>query len=139
MTNLQRILVALTAVICVTLAMSSCNPKQEPNPDPDTVGTTPQPFQSILELDDNGELTSIPFPCVDWLGGEKAVQAFEHSKGATFEGSVDKSGKKVLRYKTGDPKEEQPTRIYHRPQEVSPRDLFHANFSQASCRRRQDQ
>lgn len=121
MKNLQRILAALTAVICVTLAMSSCNPKQEPNPGPDTTGvdTTgtkpnpgPQPFQSILELDDNGKLTAIPFPCVDWLGGEKAVQAFEHSKGATFEGSVDKNGKKVLRYKTGDPKGQQPTRMY---------------------------
>lgn len=121
MKNLQRILAALTAVICMTLAMSSCNPKQEPNPGPDTTGvdTTgtkpnpgPQPFQSILELDDNGKLTAIPFPCVDWLGGEKAVQAFEHSKGATFEGSVDKSGKKILRYKTGDPKGQQPTRMY---------------------------
>lgn len=121
MKNLQRILAALTAVICMTLAMSSCNPKQEPNPGPDTTGvdTTgtkpnpgPQPFQSILELDDNGKLTAIPFPCVDWLGGEKAVQAFEHSKGATFEGSVDKNGKKVLRYKTGDPKGQQPTRMY---------------------------
>ena len=121
MKNLQRILAALTAVICVTLAMSSCNPKQEPNPGPDTTGvdTTgtkpnpgPQPFQSILELDDNGKLTAIPFPCVNWLGGEKAVQAFEHSKGATFEGSVDKNGKKVLRYKTGDPKGQQPTRMY---------------------------
>ena len=121
MKNLQRILAALTAVICMTLAMSSCNPKQEPNPGPDTTGvdTTgtkpnpgPQPFQSILELDDNGKLTAIPFPCVDWLGGEKAVQAFEHSKGATFEGSIDKSGFKVLRYKTGDPKGQQPTRMY---------------------------
>lgn len=112
MTNLQRILAALTAIVCITLAMSSCKPKQEPNPHPDTVGTTPQSFQSILELDDNGELTAIPFPCVDWLGGEKAVQAFEHSKGATFEGSVDKTGKKVLRYKTGDPKGQQPTRMY---------------------------
>ena len=82
----------------------------------DTTGTKPnpgpQPFQSILELDDNGKLTAIPFPCVDWLGGEKAVQAFEHSKGATFEGSIDKSGFKVLRYKTGDPKGQQPTRMY---------------------------
>lgn len=121
MKNLQRILAALTAVICMTLAMSSCNPKQEPNPGPDTTGvdTTgtkpnpgPQPFQSILELDDNGKLTAIPFPCVDWLGGEKAVQAFEQSKGATFEGSIDKSGFKVLRYKTGDPKGQQPTRMY---------------------------
>lgn len=121
MKNLQRLLAALTAVICMTLAMSSCNPKQEPNPGPDTTGvdTTgtkpnpgPQPFQSILELDDNGKLTAIPFPCVDWLGGEKAVQAFEHSKGATFEGSIDKSGFKVLRYKTGDPKGQQPTRMY---------------------------
>ena len=121
MKNLQRLIVALTAIVCVTLAMSSCEPKQEPNPGPDTTGvdTTgtkpnpgPQPFQSILELDDNGELTAIPFPCVDWLGGEKAVQAFEQSKGATFEGSVDKTGKKVLRYKTGDPKGQQPTRMY---------------------------
>ena len=107
MKNLQRLIVALTAIVCVTLAMSSCEPKQEPNPGPDTTGvdTTgtkpnpgPQPFQSILELDDNGELTAIPFPCVDWLGGEKAVQAFEQSKGATFEGSVDNNGMKVLRY-----------------------------------------
>lgn len=112
MTNLQRILAALTAIVCITLAMSSCKPKQEPNPHPDTVGTTPQSFQSILELDDNGELTAIPFPCVDWLGGEKAVQAFEHSKGATFEGTIDKNGKKILRYKTGDPKGQQPTRMY---------------------------
>ena len=121
MKNLQRLIVALTAIVCVTLAMSSCEPKQEPNPGPDTTGvdTTgtkpnpgPQPFQSILELDDNGELTAIPFPCVDWLGGEKAVQAFEQSKGATFEGSVDKNGKKILRYKTGDPKGQQPTRMY---------------------------
>ena len=121
MKNLQRLIVALTAIVCVTLAMSSCDPKQEPNPGPDTTGvdTTgtkpnpgPQPFQSILELDDNGELTAIPFPCVDWLGGEKAVQAFEQSKGATFEGSVDKNGKKILRYKTGDPKGQQPTRMY---------------------------
>ena len=121
MKNLQRLIVVLTAIVCVTLAMSSCEPKQEPNPGPDTTGvdTTgtkpnpgPQPFQSILELDDNGELTAIPFPCVDWLGGEKAVQAFEDSKGATFEGSVDKNGKKILRYKTGDPKGQQPTRMY---------------------------
>jgi len=116
MTNLQRLLVALTAVLCVTLATSSCHPNQEPSQNPDTTGNTPnpdpQPFQSILELDDNGELTAIPFPCVDWLGGEKAVQAFEQSKGATFEGSVDNKGMKVLRYKTGDPKEQQPTRLY---------------------------
>lgn len=116
MTNLQRLLVALTAVLCVTLATSSCHPNQEPSQNPDTTGNTPnpdpQPFQSILELDDNGELTAIPFPCVDWLGGEKAVQAFEQSKGATFEGSVDNNGMKVLRYKTGDPKEQQPTRLY---------------------------
>ncbi|WP_297116266.1 hypothetical protein [uncultured Porphyromonas sp.] len=116
MTNLQRLLVALTAVLCVTLATSSCHPNQEPSQNPDTTGNTPspdpQPFQSILELDDNGELTAIPFPCVDWLGGEKAVQAFEQSKGATFEGSVDNKGMKVLRYKTGDPKEQQPTRMY---------------------------
>ena len=116
MTNLQRLLVALTAVLCVTLATSSCHPNQEPSQNPDTTGNTPnpdpQPFQSILELDDNGELTAIPFPCVDWLGGEKAVQAFEQSKGATFEGSVDNNGKKVLRYKTGDPKGQQPSRLY---------------------------
>lgn len=121
MKNLQRLIVALTAIICVTLAMSSCDPKQEPNPGPDTTGvdTTgtkpnpgPQPFQSILELDDNGELTAIPFPCVDWLGGEKAVQAFEQSKGATLDGTIDKNGKKILRYKTGDPKGQQPTRMY---------------------------
>ena len=116
MTNLQRLLVALTAVLCVTLTTSSCHPNQEPSPNPDTTGNTPnpdpQPFQSILELDDKGELTAIPFPCVDWLGGEKAVQAFEQSKGATFEGSVDNNGKKVLRYKTGDPKGQQPSRLY---------------------------
>ena len=121
MKNLQRLIVALTAIVCVTLAMSSCDPKQEPNPGPDTTGvdTTgtkpnpgPQPFQSILELDNNGELTAIPFPCVDWLGGEKAVQAFEHSKGATLDKTIDKNGKKVLRYKTGDPKGQQPTRLY---------------------------
>ena len=116
MTNLQRLLVALTAVLCVTLATSSCHPNQEPSQNPDTTGNTPnpdpQPFQSILELDDKGELTAIPFPCVDWLGGEKAVQAFEQSKGATFEGSVDNNGKKVLRYKTGDPKGQQPSRLY---------------------------
>ena len=116
MTNLQRLLVALTAVLCMTLTTSSCHPNQEPSPNPDTTGNTPnpdpQPFQSILELDDKGELTAIPFPCVDWLGGEKAVQAFEQSKGATFEGSVDNNGMKVLRYKTGDPKEQQPTRMY---------------------------
>ncbi|MFR6435954.1 hypothetical protein [Porphyromonas sp.] len=121
MTNLQRLLATLTAIVCVTLAMSSCDPKQEPNPGPDTIGTDttginpnpdPQPFQSILELDDNGELTAIPFPCVDWLGGEKAVQAFEQSKGATFEGSVDNKGKKILRYKTNDPKGQQPSRLY---------------------------
>lgn len=108
--------------------MSSCGPKQEPNPDPDTIGTDttginpnpdPQPFQSILELDDNGELTAIPFPCVDWLGGEKAVQAFEQSKGATFEGSVDNKGKKILRYKTNDPKGQQPSRLYV----INPRSL----------------
>ncbi len=116
MTNLQRLLVALTAVLCMTLTTSSCHPNQEPSPNPDTTGNTPnpdpQPFQSILELDDKGELTAIPFPCVDWLGGEKAVQAFEQSKGATFEGSVDNNGKKVLRYKTGDPKGQQPSRLY---------------------------
>lgn len=121
MTNLQRLLATLTAIFCVTLAMSSCDPKQEPNPGPDTTGvdTTgvtpqpdPQPFESILELDANGELTAIPFPCVDWLGGEKAVQAFEQSKGATFEGSVDNKGKKILRYKTNDPKGQQPSRLY---------------------------
>ena len=121
MTNLQRLLATLTAIVCVTLAMSSCDPKQEPNAGPDTRGTDttginpnpdPQPFQSILELDDNGELTAIPFPCVDWLGGEKAVQAFEQSKGATFEGSVDNKGKKILRYKTNDPKGQQPIRLY---------------------------
>ena len=121
MTNLQRLLATLTAIVCVTLAMSSCDPKQEPNPGPDTTGvdTTgvtpqpdPQPFESILELDANGELTAIPFPCVDWLGGEKAVQAFEQSKGATFEGSVDNKGKKILRYKTNDPKGQQPSRLY---------------------------
>ena len=50
--------------------------------------------------------------CVDWLGGEKAVQAFEQSKGATFEGSVDNKGKKILRYKTNDPKGQQPSRMY---------------------------
>lgn len=121
MKNLQRLIVALTAIVCVTLAMSSCDPKQEPNPGPDTTGvdTTgtkpnpePQPFQSILELDNNGELTAIPFPCVDWLGGEKAVQAFEHSKGATLDKTIDKSGKKILSYKTGDPKGQQPIRLY---------------------------
>lgn len=116
MTNLQRFLATLTAILCVTLAMSSCDPKQEPNPGVDTTGVTPQPdpqpFQSILELDANGELTAIPFPCVDWLGGEKAVQAFEQSKGATLDGTIDKNGKKVLRYKTGDPKGQQPIRLY---------------------------
>ena len=116
MTNLQRLLATLTAILCVTLAMSSCDPKQEPNPGVDTTGVTPQPdpqpFQSILELDANGELTAIPFPCVDWLGGEKAVQAFEQSKGATLDGTIDKNGKKVLRYKTGDPKGQQPIRLY---------------------------
>ncbi len=116
MTNLQRFLATLTAILCVTLAMSSCAPKQEPNPGVDTTGVTPQPdpqpFQSILELDANGELTAIPFPCVDWLGGEKAVQAFEQSKGATLDGTIDKNGKKVLRYKTGDPKGQQPIRLY---------------------------
>ena len=126
MTNLQRLLAALTAILCVTITTSSCQPNQEPNPGPDTIGTDtidtdtigvtpqpePQPFQSILELDDNGELTAIPFPCVDWLGGEKAVQAFEQSKGATLDGTVDKNGKKVLRYKTGDPKGQQPIRLY---------------------------
>ena len=121
MKNLQYLIAALTAIACVTLAMSSCDPKQEPTPGPDTTGvdTTgntpnpdPQPFQSILELDANGELTAIPFPCVDWLGGEKAVQAFEHSKGATLDKTIDKNGKKVLSYKTGDPKGQQPIRLY---------------------------
>ncbi len=121
MTNLQRLLATLTAILCVILATSSCHPNQAPNPGSDTTGvdTTgvtpqpdPQPFQSILELDANGELTAIPFPCVDWLGGEKAVQAFEQSKGATLDGTIDKNGKKVLRYKTGDPKGQQPIRLY---------------------------
>ncbi len=121
MKNLRYLIAALTAIVCVTLAMSSCDPKQEPTPGPDTTGvdTTgntpnpdPQPFQSILELDANGELTAIPFPCVDWLGGEKAVQAFEHSKGATLDKTIDKNGKKVLSYKTGDPKGQQPIRLY---------------------------
>ena len=121
MKNLRYLIAALTAIVCVTLAMSSCDPKQEPTPGPDTTGvdTTgntpnpdPQPFQSILELDANGELTAIPFPCVDWLGGEKAVQAFEHSKGATLDKTIDKNGKKVLSYKTSDPKGQQPIRLY---------------------------
>lgn len=126
MTSLQRLLATLTAILCVILATSSCDPKQEPNPGPDTTGvdttgvdTTgvtpqpdPQPFQSILELDANGELTAIPFPCVDWLGGEKAVQAFEQSKGATLDGSMDQKGKKILRYQTNDPKGQQPSRMY---------------------------
>ena len=121
MKNLQYLIAALTAIVCVTFAMSSCDPKQEPNPGPDTTGvdTTgntpnpdPQPFQSILELDESGELTAIPFPCVDWLGGEKAVQAFEHSKGATLDKTIDKNGKKILSYKTGDPKGQQPIRLY---------------------------
>ena len=121
MTNLQRLLATLTAILCVILATSSCHPNQAPNPGSDTTGVdttgvtpqpAPQPFQSILELDANGELTAIPFPCVDWLGGEKAVQAFEQSKGATLDGSIDKNGKKVLRYKTGDPKGQQPIRLY---------------------------
>ena len=121
MKNLQYLIAALTAIVCVTLAMSSCDPKQEPTPGPDTTGvdTTgntpnpdPQPFQSILELDANGKLAAIPFPCVDWLGGEKAVQAFEQSKGATLDGTIDKNGKKVLRYKTNDPKGQQPSRMY---------------------------
>ena len=121
MKNLRYLIAALAAIACVTLAMSSCDPKQEPTPGPDTTGvdTTgntpnpdPQPFQSILELDANGELTAIPFPCVDWLGGEKAVQAFEHSKGATLDKTIDKNGKKVLSYKTGDPKGQQPIRLY---------------------------
>ena len=121
MKNLRYLIAALTAIVCVTLAMSSCDPKQEPTPGPDTTGvdTTgntpnpdPQPFQSILELDANGKLAAIPFPCVDWLGGEKAVQAFEQSKGATLDGTIDKNGKKVLRYKTGDPKGQQPIRLY---------------------------
>lgn len=121
MTNLQRLLATLTAILCVILATSSCHPNQAPNPGSDTTGvdTTgvtpqpdPQPFQSILELDANGELTAIPFPCVDWLGGEKAVQAFEQSKGATLDGTIDKNGKKVLRYKTDDPKGQQPIRLY---------------------------
>ena len=121
MKNLRYLIAALTAIVCVTLAMSSCDPKQEPTPGPDTTGvdTTgntpnpdPQPFQSILELDANGELTAIPFPCVDWLEGEKAVQAFEHSKGATLDKTIDKNGKKVLSYKTGDPKGQQPIRLY---------------------------
>ena len=121
MKNLRYFIAALTAIVCVTLAMSSCDPKQEPTPGPDTTGVdttgvTPQPdpqtFQSILELDANGELTAIPFPCVDWLGGEKAVQAFEHSKGATLDKTIDKNGKKVLSYKTGDPKGQQPIRLY---------------------------
>ena len=121
MKNLRYLIAALAAIVCVTLAMSSCDPKQEPTPGPDTTGvdTTgntpnpdPQPFQSILELDANGELTAIPFPCVDWLGGEKAVQAFEHSKGATLDKTIDKNGKKVLSYKTGDPKGQQPIRLY---------------------------
>ena len=126
MTNLQRLIAALTAILCVTLATSSCRSNQEPNPCPDTTGVdttgvdttgvTPQPdpqtFESILKLDAEGKLTAIPFPCVDWLGGEKAVQAFEQSKGATFEGSVDNKGKKVIRYKTNDPKGQQPARMY---------------------------
>ena len=121
MTSLQRLLATLTAILCVILATSSCDPKQEPNPGPDTIGTDttgvtpqpdPQPFQSILELDANGELTAIPFPCVDWLGGEKAVQAFEQSKGATLDGSMDQKGKKILRYQTNDPKGQQPSRMY---------------------------
>ncbi len=121
MKNLRYLIAALTAIVCVTLAMSSCDPKQEPTPGPDTTGvdTTgntpnpdPQPFQSILELDANGKLAAIPFPCVDWLGGEKAVQAFEQSKGATLDGTIDKNGKKVLRYKTNDPKGQQPSRMY---------------------------
>lgn len=126
MKQLQHLIATLTAILCVILATSSCRSNQEPNPGPDTIGTdttgvdttgvTPQPdpqtFESILKLDANGKLTAIPFPCVDWLGGEKAVQAFEQSKGATFEGSVDNKGKKVIRYKTNDPKGQQPSRMY---------------------------
>lgn len=127
MKQLQHLIAALTAILCVILATSSCRSNQEPNPGPDTIGTdttgvdttgvTPQPdpqtFESILKLDANGKLTAIPFPCVDWLGGEKAVQAFEQSKGATFEGSADDNkGNKGLRYKTNDPKGQQPIRMY---------------------------
>ena len=85
MKQLQHLIAALTAILCVTLATSSCRSNQEPNPGPDTIGTdttgvdttgvTPQPdpqtFESILKLDANGKLTAIPFPCVDWLGARR--------------------------------------------------------------------
>ena len=44
MTNLQRILAALTAIVCITLAMSSCKPKQEP--------TKPTTTTEILQIKD---------------------------------------------------------------------------------------
>lgn len=44
MTNLQRLLVALTAILCVTLAMSSCRPKSEP--------TKPTTTTEILQIKD---------------------------------------------------------------------------------------
>lgn len=44
MTNLHRVLAALTAIVCVTLAMSSCKPKQEP--------TKPTTTTEILQIKD---------------------------------------------------------------------------------------
>ena len=44
MTNLQRLLAALTAIVCITLAMSSCKPKSEP--------TKPTTTTEILQIKD---------------------------------------------------------------------------------------
>lgn len=121
MTHLHRFLASLATLLGIILATSSCRPTQEPapTPQPDTIDTItpqpnpdPQPFQSILELDDKGELKSIPFPCVDWLGGREAVEAFEKSKGATFLKEQAMGAKKGLLYKTNDPKNLQPQRVY---------------------------
>ena len=44
MTNLQRILAALTAIVCMTLAMSSCKPKSEPTTTTDVLQVKDFPY-----------------------------------------------------------------------------------------------
>ncbi len=75
-------------------------------------GDTPTPsnFKPLLKYTENGELAEIPYPFVNFKGGEVEIKAWEAEYGSIL--TSDPAKKTLIVFTTGDPKGDNPKRMY---------------------------
>lgn len=99
---------ARIATVALKAGTASLSLKVVQNAKGDT--PTPNSFKPLLKYAESGELAEIPYPFVDFRGGEAEIKAWEAEYGSTLTSDPDKQT--MIVFTTGDPKGDNPKRMY---------------------------